>query len=112
MTDITTKAFEDPKKKISYDISVRMLEMIDELAKISFVTRAQILDAIIFPGTRNQVDFMIKTWKELIKDERYKGKPQERIKKVIEDAEKFQDKWKLKEYPSELKKAINKAKKN
>ena len=95
MTNITTKAIEDSeKKKISYDISVEMLKMIDELAKITDVTRAQILDAIIFQGAKTQVDYMIKTWKELVKDEKYKEK-QEKIKKLVKDTEGFKKKWKL-----------------
>jgi len=95
MTNITTKAIEDlEKKKISYDISVEILKMIDELAKITDVTRAQILDAIIFQGVKIQVDYMIKTWKELVKDEKYKEK-QEKIKKLVKDTEGFKKKWKL-----------------
>jgi hypothetical protein len=113
MTDITKKAIEPEKKKISCDISVEGLEMIDELAKISFCTRTEILNAIIFPGIKGQVDFMIKIWKELMKnDSRYQSKgPQEKLKKLLIDIEEFKKKWALEENFEYLNKYVNKSKK-
>jgi hypothetical protein len=109
MTGIIDKALEGPRKKISYDIYVEALQMIDELAEATNCTRAQILDSILFSGMKSQVDFMIGTWKELVKNKKYEGK-QEKIKELIKNVENFKKKWKFDELFLEMEKAINKAK--
>ena len=114
MTDITKNAIEwsEKKKKISYDINVKMLEMIDELAEISHCTRAQILDTIIFPGTKAQVETMINAWKEWIKDSKFADKEkQDRMKKLIKDVENYKKKWGLDQFPLLLKKSLDGTKK-
>lgn len=112
MTDIATKAIEwsEKKKKISYDINVSILEMIDELAKVTHCSRSQILDAILFPGTRAEVETMIKSWKEFAKDNKLQGKEkQELMKKLIKDGENFKKKWGLDKFPSQLKESLQKS---
>jgi hypothetical protein len=112
MTDITTKAVEwsEKKKKISYDIDEKMLNMLDEMAGITHCTRAQVLDAIIFPGARAQTEIMLKLWKEWIKDKKFEGKEkQEMIKKIIKDTEAFKKKWGFGEFTSSIKEGFKKS---
>ena len=97
MTDITIKAIEGlERKKISYDIPIKVLEMTDELAKMVHCTRTLILDSTIVQGTRTQIEIMAKVWKEAIKDKKYQDKEKkEKIKKLIKDAENYKKKWDL-----------------
>ena len=112
MKDITTNAIEKlVRKKISYDIFVKNLEMIDELAKIISCTRAQILDAIIFPGTKAQTDLMIRVWKEWGKNKDEDEEKKEKIKKILKEVEDFKKKWGFEQFPKAVKESIKKAKK-
>jgi hypothetical protein len=108
MTDIAMKAFGQLKrKKISYDILEYHLTMIDELAKITSCTRAQILDTLLFPGMRFEVEFMIKSWKKVVASEKGKNRViQEKIRKLLKDTEDFKKKWEFKEFPASMKKEL------
>ncbi len=108
---ITSKVFEDSKKKISYDISTRTLEMIDELAEITHLNRSMVLDSIFIPGIEFQANFMLETWKSWGKDPRYQDREkQDKLKKLIKDLENFQNKWDLNKMSHLLKKSADKSK--
>ncbi len=104
INNITEKALEDKKKKISYNILAETLKMIDELAEITSCTRTQILDSILAPGIKFQTEYMIKMWKIWAKEKRYQEKTlQKKIKKLIKDTENFNKKWELNEMDTIMK---------
>ena len=112
MEDIAIKAmnWSKKRKKISYDIDVDTLGMIDEFAEVTKLTRSEILDSVIYPGVRAQVETMLGMWKALIKDEKYREK-QERIKELIKGVESYKKKWKFDEFPALVERYVPKTKK-
>ena len=94
MTDLTMKEiFEKAeKKKISYNINEKVLEMIDEMAKITGLNRTQILDALMFSGIKAQINFMIREWEKLLKNKEYESK-KKRIEEMLGKIKEFKKKW-------------------
>lgn len=101
MEDITLKEiFEDSrKKKISYNINEKTLEMIDDLAKTLGLNRTSVLDAIIFSGIKSQINYMIKNWEKIRKDKDYENK-KEKIDELLKKIKYFKKKWTIDEIPS------------
>ena len=101
MKDLTMKeAFENARtKKISHNINEKTLEMIDEMSKITGMTRTQMLDAILFSGVKAQTNFMIKSWEVFKKDKKLKAK-REKIEELLGKLKKFKEKWTIDSIPS------------
>lgn len=101
MKDITMKEiFENAeKKKISYNINEKTLEMIDELANILGLTRTNILDSIIFSGIKSQTNYLIKTWEDMKKIKEHESK-KEKIDELLKKIKEFKKKWTVDNIPS------------
>ncbi|MEK6827686.1 MAG: hypothetical protein AABX99_04350 [Nanoarchaeota archaeon] len=104
MKTITLKEiFEKAKrKKISYDINEKTLEMIDEMVKILGISRSQLLDSLMFSGIWAQTNFCLKEWermkKDNLKDLVHKEKKEE-IEKMMKKMEEFKKKWTIDDIP-------------
>lgn len=101
MKDISMKEiFENSKrKKISYDINEKSLEMIDEMASIMGITRSKIFDALVFSGIKAQVNFNLKTWESMKKDKKYEDRKW-KIEELIKKLQNFKKKWTIDDIPS------------
>jgi tRNA nucleotidyltransferase/poly(A) polymerase len=109
---IANKIFEEQRKKISYDIHKETLKMIDELAEMIPISRAQILDMVIIPGIISQVGNMENAWREWIKSKEYQSKEkQEKLKKAIKMIESFKEKWGLNQFPKLVEEAMERKRK-
>ena len=101
MKDLTMKeAFENARtKKISHNINEKTLEMIDEMSKITVMTRTQMLDAILFSGVKAQTNFMIKSWEVFKKDRKFENQ-KVKIEELLGKMKEFKKKWTIDDIPS------------
>lgn len=86
------------KKNVSCNLNERILEMVDEMAKILGASRSETLDVLIFSGLWAHTTFSIKTWESEKKKKEYEGK-RERIEEVIRKIREFKKKWEISDSP-------------
>ncbi len=82
-------------KKISLNLDVDTLEFIDELSKLTNVTRTTTLVSIIGSGMKGIVVSLEKSFKEVQKQ----NPKSEKLGKLIKNLEKFKQKWKIDTWP-------------
>lgn len=93
--DIEYNKFFEKKKKISFDINDNLLNLIDEVARLTSNSRTVIINSMISEGVSPFFKTMEEVWKKYIED--YKGKSSEeikkRMKKLIEDLKKLKESY-------------------
>jgi hypothetical protein len=86
--------FFEKKKKISFDINDRFLEIIDKVAKLTNNSRTVTVNALIGAGMAPCFQLWEKTWKEFLNDKRYeKIKPS--IEKLIKNLKKLKEEYQI-----------------
>jgi len=82
------------KKKISYNVNEKTLEMVDELAGILGASRSQMLDSLIVSGIWAHTTFSIKTWESEKKKKEYRDRI-EKIEEIIKKMKEFRKRWNI-----------------
>lgn len=93
MEEITLKKILEKakRKKISYDINEKTLEMIDEMAGILEISRSKMMDVLLMSGILAHTNLAIEEWESTKNQE----DPSERgrINTIVDKIKKFKKKW-------------------
>ncbi len=91
------KNFFEKKKKISFDINDKLLEIIDKMVKLTSNSRTVIINALISSGLSPLSKTMEDTWKNYLKE--YEGKldagTEKSLKKLISDLNELKKEYEL-----------------
>ena len=82
-------------KKISLNLDVDTLEFVDELSKLTNVTRTTTIISIIGSGMKSIVVSLETSWK---KAQKQSPKP-EKIEELLKKLQKFKQKWHIDKWP-------------
>lgn len=77
------------RKKISLEVNLEFLRIIDELVKLTKSNRTLVMEAIIGKGFSPFFDYLENTWKDFLKN-RPKGK-KEGLEKALKDLKKIRE---------------------
>lgn len=93
MEEITLKKILEKakRKKISYDVNEKTLEMIDEMAGILEISRSKMMDALLISGILAHTNLAIEEW-ESMKNQEDKNE-KKRISEVVDKIKRFKKKW-------------------
>lgn len=90
--DIAYNQFFKKKKKISFDINDRLLQLIDELANLTKNSRTVIINALLSLGIVPFFKSLEDTWKGYSTEGKY-GKIKKDMEKLLQDLKKIKSKY-------------------
>jgi len=85
----------EKKKKISFDITEEMLEMLDKWAKITHNSRTSMINALIGAGVFPLMQTFEKTGKEHLSKKGLNAKVKNSMKEMLSNLEKFKKEYKI-----------------
>ena len=92
--EITYKNPFDNMKKISLDVNEEILEIIDELVKLTKTSRTVVMGAIIGKGMSPYFRYLESTWKGFLNEGKFDEKKKKKIKETLQSLKNLEiSKW-------------------
>lgn len=84
----------DNMKKISLDVNEEILQIIDELAKLTKTSRTVVIGAIIGKGMSPYFRHLESAWKEFLNEKNLDEKKKKKVKEALQNLKKIEiSKW-------------------
>lgn len=92
--EITYKNPFDNMKKISLDVNEEILDVIDELVKLTKSSRTTVIGGLIGKGMSPYFRYLESTWKGFLDEKKFDEKKKKLIKETLQDLKELEmNKW-------------------